>query len=101
MSKTTLSGCFSLATPTSPLHGVIKEKRLQKHFAFKALYILVGRARFELATNGLKVRKTGYLLMLIDVDKPLLYQYKSTNTWLTGLPLIFPLIPLNRYKINT
>ena len=51
---------------------------------------MVGRARFELATNGLKVRKTGYLLMLIDVDKSLLYQYKSTNTRLTGLSLIFP-----------
>ena len=33
-----------------------KEKRLQKRFAFEALYSLVGRARFELATNGLKVR---------------------------------------------
>ena len=52
--------------------------------------MLVGRARFELATNGLKVRKTGYLLVLIGIAKSLLYQYKSTNTRLTGLSLIFP-----------
>ena len=52
--------------------------------------MLVGRARFELATNGLKVRKTGYLLMLIGIAKSLLYQYKSTNTRLTGLSSIFP-----------
>jgi len=56
----------------------------------RGLVLLVGRARFELATNGLKVRKTGYFLMLIDVDKSLLYQYKSTNTRLTGLSSIFP-----------
>jgi hypothetical protein len=29
-------------------------------------------------------------LVLIGVAKSLLYQYKSTNTRLTGLPLIFP-----------
>jgi hypothetical protein len=29
-------------------------------------------------------------LVLIGVAKSLLYQYKSTNTWLTWLPLIFP-----------
>ena len=51
---------------------------------------MVGRARFELATNGLKVRTTGYLLVLIGVVKPLLYQHKSTNTRLTGLYSIFP-----------
>ena len=32
---------------------------------------MVGRARFELATNGLKVRKTEYLLVLIGVVKSL------------------------------
>ena len=52
--------------------------------------MLVGRAGFEPTTNGLKVRKTGYFLVLIGVAKSLLYQYKSTNTRLTGLSSIFP-----------
>jgi hypothetical protein len=29
-------------------------------------------------------------LVLIGVAKSLLYQYKSTNIWLTGLSSIFP-----------
>ena len=52
----------------------LKEKRTKKLFALKSLFYMVGRARFELATNGLKVRKTLNLLVLIDVDKLLLYQ---------------------------
>ena len=51
---------------------------------------MVGRAGFEPTTNGLKVRKTEYLLVLIDISKSLLYQYKSTNTWITWVSSIFP-----------
>jgi hypothetical protein len=72
------------------------KKRLQKRIALKTLYIMVGRARFELAPNGLKVRKTEYLLVLIGVAKSL---FININQQIQGLQGYFQYFPtLNSLK---
>jgi hypothetical protein len=87
--------------PTDCLQATPKEKPRYLFDSGVSLYSLVGRTRFELVTNGLKVHKKYCLPMLRCVDRIYANQQLADTKWRCTVVLNISKFAVFAYRLPT